>query len=92
MNNFGHIHGMKVIFFSKCSKFYVDFGNRIKLWENIIGFEDICVWTCCGSFSQLWKEYLWWAVNVLISAPRILGPAKRHDTQLNSFDINGTLA
>ena len=35
MNNFGHIEAMKVIFFSKCSKFYVDFENRIKLRENL---------------------------------------------------------
>ena len=35
MNNLGHIEAMKVIFFSKWSKFYVDFENRIKLRENL---------------------------------------------------------
>ena len=34
---------MKVIFFSKCPKFYVDFENVIKVSENVDGFEDNCV-------------------------------------------------
>ena len=40
MNNFGHIEYMKVIFLSKCSKFYVDFANAKKLRENLNDFED----------------------------------------------------
>ena len=39
MNNFGHIETMKVIFFLKFSKFYVYFGNGIKVGEIVEGFE-----------------------------------------------------
>ena len=49
MNNFRHIEATKTIFFSKCSKSYVDFENAIKPGENFDGFEDNCVWTCCMS-------------------------------------------
>ena len=42
-NTFGHTETMKVIFFSKYSKFYVDFANAIKISENVDGFEDNCV-------------------------------------------------
>ena len=40
MNNFGHIETIKLFFFSKCSKFYVEFENAIKLGEYADGFED----------------------------------------------------
>ena len=45
MNNFGHIEAKKVIFLSKCSKSYLNFGNPIKLEENIDDFKDNCLWT-----------------------------------------------
>ena len=44
---------MKVIFFSKSSKFYANFKNAIKLRENVECFEDNCVGICCYSFIQL---------------------------------------
>ena len=81
-----------MIFFSKYSILYVDFENEIKFGDNIDGFEDNCVWTCCGTFCQLWVEDMWSTFNVLKSGPKISDPTKRHDTQLNLFDINGTLA
>ena len=40
MGNFGHIEAMKVIFFSKGSKFYEDSENAIKLTGNYHSFED----------------------------------------------------
>ena len=43
MNKFGHIEAMKVIFSTKCSNFYVDFENAIKLRDNVDRFEDNCV-------------------------------------------------
>ena len=92
MNNFGHIEAMKEMLFSKFLKSYVDFGNGIKCQESIDGFEDNCVGTCPVSFCQSWQEYMWWVVNVLKSGPKISDPRKRHDTQFNLFDINGTLA
>ena len=58
----------------------------------VYDFEVKCVWTCCGSFCQLWQEYMWSAVNVFKSGPEISDSAKRHDTQVDLFDINGTLA
>ena len=91
-NNFGHILAMKMIFFSKCSKFYVDSETLIKLGEDVDGFEDNSACTCCGSFFQLWKKHLWSGVNVLKKCPKISDPANRHDTQINLFDINGTFA
>ena len=33
-NNSANIEAMKAILFSKCSKFYVDFENAIKICEN----------------------------------------------------------
>ena len=56
------------------------------------GFEDNCVWTCCGSFCQLWQESMWSVVNVLRKCSKISDPTKKHNTQLNLFDINGTTA
>ena len=43
MNNFGHVEAMKVIFFSKLSKSYVDLENLMKVGENVPGFKDNCV-------------------------------------------------
>ena len=83
---------MKVIFFSKCSKFYVDFENATTVWENVEGSEDNCVWTCYWIFCQLLEEFMWSAVNLVKSGPKISDPTKRHDEELNSFNINWTLA
>ena len=91
MNDLGHIEAMKVIFFSKFLKIYVDFKNAIKLEENVDGFEDNCVWSCDRSFCQLWQEHMWWAVNVLKSGPKISDLTKKNERQLNLFDINWTL-
>ena len=90
-NDFGHIGPMKVSLFWKCSKFYIDFENAIKLPEDVDGFEDNGAWTCCGSFCQLRQEYTWSTVNGLRKCPKTSDPTKRHDTQLNLFDINEKL-
>ena len=92
MNNFGYIKAMKVIFFSKYSKSYVDFQNAIKLPRNVDCFGERCVWTCSQSFCQLWQEYMSSAVNVLKGSPNIWDPTKRHDPQVNLCDINAGLA
>ena len=81
-----------MIFFSKCSKFYVYFENSKEIGEHVHGFEDNCVWTYCESFCQLWQEYMWSAVNLLKKCSKISDPTKRHDEQLHLFDINGTVA
>ena len=81
-----------MIFFSKSSKFYVDFENAIELEEDVNNLEDNCVLASSENFRQLWQEHMSSAVNVLKSGPKIADPTKRHDPQLNFFDINGTLA
>ena len=91
MNNFRHIGAMGVIFFSKCSKSYVDLENAINLRENVDGFQDNSLLIYCGSFCQLWQEYMSSAVNVWKIGPKISDPNKRDDTQLNLYAINGTL-
>ena len=55
MYNFGHIESMKVIFFWKCSEIYLDFENGKKILENVNGFEDKSVWSCCEGFCHLWQ-------------------------------------
>ena len=83
---------MKMILFSKYSKFYVHFENAIKLSENVDGFGDNCVWSWAVNFCQLWQECMWAAINVLKSGPKISECTNRHDKQLHFFDINITLA
>ena len=48
-----------MFFFSKCVTFYVNFENAIKFSEMVDVFEDNYIWTCCGNFSQFWREYMW---------------------------------
>ena len=79
-------------FFSKTWKFYVHFKNAIKISQNVFGFLNNCVGTCCGNFSELWQEYMRSTVNVLKDGPNISDKTKRHDTQLALFDINGKIA
>ena len=60
--------------------------------EIIYSFEDNWVWSCKGNFSQLYQEYMWSAVKVSKNGPMVSEAIKRHDTQLNLFDINANLA
>ena len=55
---------MTMFFFSKYSKFYVDFENALKFFENVDSFKDNFVWSEGFNFSQLWQECLWPAVTV----------------------------
>ena len=71
--------------------FYVDFRNGIKFWQKVIDFLDNCIWTGCGSFSLLWREYLPSAVNVLTNSPKISDQTKREIFQLNLSQIDGKL-
>ena len=56
---------MSVIFFSKCSKFNADLKNAEKNSEKKFCFRDKCVRIVCIQLSQLIREYLSSAVNVL---------------------------
>ena len=74
--------------FSKCWNFYVNFRNAVKLSENVSGFEDNWVGTCCGNFSLLWQENMWSAANLLKDDRNISDLTERHGTKFTSFDIN----
>ena len=54
-------------------------------------FDDNCVWACSVIFCELSQQYMWSAFDVVKSGPKLSQPTKRHDTQLNLFDINGKL-
>ena len=58
-------------FFWKCDKFCVDSKNSIKIKENVSHSWVDDLWTCWDKFSQLWREYMWSAVNVLTSTTEI---------------------
>ena len=79
---------MKVIFYFKCVKFYVDFKKATTIWQNIDGFEDNYTWNCSWNLSQFWREYMWLAVKVLKSIPEISRLTKRDFFQLKLSDIN----
>ena len=90
-NIFKNIETMKVIIFSNYSKFYVDFKKSMKCQENVHGFEGNSIWISYTNFCQLWEEYMWSAIKVLNSGPKIWDSTKTHDTQLKLLDINWTL-
>ena len=76
-------------FFSKWWKFYLNFKNVIITPENVFGFEDKCVGTCCRNFCLLWQEYMQSTVNVLKDGRNISDRTKRPGTQLPLFNFNG---
>ena len=63
--------------FSKCTKFYIDSKNGIKISENLYGVWDNGVWTCLWNFSELWQADMWVVVNVLPKCPKISHLTKR---------------
>ena len=83
-----HIEAIKTIFFSIYSKFYVDFENALRFFENVDAFKGNCIWSKAINFCHLWQECMWAAVNVLKSDPKISNRTKRHQKQLNLFDVN----
>ena len=81
--NFQKASAMTVIFFWKCSKFYLHFKNAERNWEKVFPLIDNCIWFGCVKFSLLRREYLSPAVNVLKNSLKILCITKR-----NFFEIN----
>ena len=79
---------MKVIFFSKREKCFVELKNAIKICDNVNGFEDKCIRICCVNLSQLWQECMWWAVNVLKSSHKISDLTQGDVFELNLAEIN----
>ena len=80
---------MKLIFFSKCKKFYIYFKNAIKVSEKICGFWDNNAWNRYKNFSQFWQEYMWSPVKVLTNSPKISNLIKRDVSELTLSGING---
>ena len=58
-----------IFFFSKSSKFDVNFRNEAKIQKNFFYWE-MCIWIDCDRFSLLQREYLWSAVNMLTNSPK----------------------
>ena len=79
---------MKVISFSKWSKFYVHLENARKFVEKFM--EKF--WSSGAIFSQLWQECMWAVVNVLKTGPKISDQTKRDHKYLDLLDINRKLA
>ena len=71
------------LFFSKCLKIDIDFGNGGKISQKIIHLSDNCIWIGCGKVSLLGREYLSWAVNVLTKLSRISHITKRDIFQVS---------
>ena len=83
VDNFQNTKAMRVIFFSKCLKFKLDFKNAAKNWEKVFCFWDNCIWIGIVKLSLLRTGYFSSAANVLTSSPKILHVNKRDFFQLN---------
>ena len=70
-------------FFSKCSKFNVDFKNAAKNWEKVFCFSDNYIWTDIVKLSLLRTGYFSSVANVLTSSPKIWHVKKKDFFQLN---------
>ena len=74
---------MRVIFFSKTSKFDVDLRNAAKEWQNIFRLIGNCIWIGYNN-SSLWRrEYFSSAVIALTKCPKISGINKTDIFELN---------
>ena len=77
VRNFRNTQAMRVIFFSKRSKFHIDFNDVAKSLETFFCCWDHCIWIGIVKFS-LWRtRYFSWTANVLTSSPKILHINKR---------------
>ena len=81
--NFEKTKSMRVIFFSRYSKFKLDFKHVARNWEKLFCFWDNCIWIGIVKLSVLRTGYFSSAANVLTSSPKILHVNKRDFFQLN---------
>ena len=82
--NFGNTKALTVIFFSKYSKFKVDFKKAEKSWGKLSCFWDNCIWIGIVELSLLRTGYFSSAGILLTSNPKVLHVNKRlFPTQLN---------
>ena len=68
---------MKLIFFSKCAKFYIDFEKSTKVLKKLFDFDANGVRMFYSNLSELWGEYMLLAMNVLASSANIWDPPKK---------------
>ena len=74
-------------FFSKCSKFKLDFKNAEKNGEKGFSFWHNCIWIGCIKLSLWRREYLSMALNVLTNSVKIFRITNRDFLQLNCLPI-----
>ena len=72
VRNFLNTKAMRVIFFSKCLKFNVDFKNAEKNREKVFCFWDNCFWIVIVILSLLRTGYFSSAANMFTSSTKIL--------------------
>ena len=70
-------------FWSKCSKFQLDFKNAAKNSEKVFCFWDNCIWIGIVKLSLLRTGYFSSVANVLTSSPKIWHVNERDIFQLN---------
>ena len=66
-----------IYFVSKYLKFNLNLENAAKIWENVFGFWDNCIWIEIVILSLLRTRYILSAANVLTSSPKIWHVNKR---------------
>ena len=71
VSSFQNIWAITLIFFSKCAKIFINFGNAKRNPENVFFCCDNNSWTSCGNFTLLWGKFMWSAVDVLPNSPKI---------------------
>ena len=81
VRNFGNRSGMRLIFFTKCSKFNLDFKNADTNSENVFCFWDKWMWIGCLKLSLLRRKCPSSAVNMLIKGLKTL-----HITKTDFFN------
>ena len=64
-------------FFSKCSKFCLNFKAAMKIWQKAFNSLHKRIWVGCKKFSLLEREYLSLAVNMLTNSSNILYLTKK---------------
>ena len=70
VGNFGNATSIRVIFYSKCSKFKLNLKNAPKNCEKDFCFCDNCIWIGIVKLSLLTTGYFLSAANVLKSRPK----------------------
>ena len=84
IRKFGNTGALRVnFFFSKCSKFDVDFRNPVKHHLKDLCFFENCISIVCRKFSLLRREYLSSTVSVFTNSLKISHVTKKDILQHN---------